>query len=161
MNQLYVESIESCSGLPAKMEARVDTSCLLYNQKNNDNNLKTKNNQNWQQIELYGSPTTKEIKKHSSRPVGGAESDAGGEDSRQGSGWQTQRGGGLWNGAGQAAAGWWGISWRTRWQTTQPRAPAPGNKASNLWLKTPVGLRQQQEKLPASKERWLERPTGC
>ena len=29
----------------------------------------------------------------------------GGEDSQQGSGWQTQRGGGLWNGADQAAAG--------------------------------------------------------
>ena len=37
-------------------------------------NLKTKNNQNLQKIELYGSPTTKELKKkHSSRPVGGAE----------------------------------------------------------------------------------------
>ena len=37
-------------------------------------NLKTTNNQNLQKIELYGSPTTKELKKkHSSRPVGGAE----------------------------------------------------------------------------------------
>ena len=37
-------------------------------------NLKTKNNQNCQKIELYGSLTTKELKKkHSSRPVGGAE----------------------------------------------------------------------------------------
>ena len=37
-------------------------------------NLKTKNNQNSQKIELYGSPTTKESKKkHSSRPVGGVE----------------------------------------------------------------------------------------
>ena len=37
-------------------------------------NLKTKNNQNCQKIELYGSPTTKELKKkHSSRPVGGVE----------------------------------------------------------------------------------------
>ena len=36
--------------------------------------LKTKNNHNCQKIELYGSPTTKEIKKkHSSRLVGGAE----------------------------------------------------------------------------------------
>ena len=25
-------------------------------------------------------------------------------------------------------------------QTTQPRVPARGNKASNLWLKTPVGV---------------------
>ena len=28
----------------------------------------------------------------------------GGEDLRQGGGWQTQQGGGLWNGAGKAAA---------------------------------------------------------
>ena len=35
-------------------------------------NLKTKNNQNYQKIELYGSLTTKELKKiHSFRPVGG------------------------------------------------------------------------------------------
>ena len=37
-------------------------------------NLKTRNNQNSQKIELYGSPTTKELKKkHSSRAVGGVE----------------------------------------------------------------------------------------
>ena len=37
-------------------------------------NLKTKNNQNCQKIKLYGSPTTKELKKkHSPRLVGGAE----------------------------------------------------------------------------------------
>ena len=37
-------------------------------------NLKTKYNQNCQKIELYGSPTTKELKKkHSSRLVEGAE----------------------------------------------------------------------------------------
>ena len=37
-------------------------------------NLKTKNTQNYQKIELYGSLTTKELKKrHSSRPVGGVE----------------------------------------------------------------------------------------
>ena len=36
--------------------------------------LNIKNNQNCQKIKLYGSPTTKEIKKkHSSRLVGGAE----------------------------------------------------------------------------------------
>ena len=37
-------------------------------------NLKAKTNQNCQKIKLYGSPTTKELKKkHSSRSVGGAE----------------------------------------------------------------------------------------
>ena len=45
----------------------------MHNQKK-DNKFKNKNNQNCQKIELYGSPTTKEIKKkHSSRPVGGVE----------------------------------------------------------------------------------------
>ena len=34
-------------------------------------NLKTENTQNCQKIELYGNPTTKELKKHSSRWVGG------------------------------------------------------------------------------------------
>ena len=50
-------------------------------------NLKTKNNQTCQKIKLYGSPTTKELKrKHSSRLVGGAETGGwGGEDSHQGS----------------------------------------------------------------------------
>ena len=37
-------------------------------------NLTTENNQNFQKTKLYGSPTTKELKKkHSSRPIGGAE----------------------------------------------------------------------------------------
>ena len=37
-------------------------------------NLKTKNNQNCQKIELYGSPTSKELKKnHSPRRAGGVE----------------------------------------------------------------------------------------
>ena len=37
-------------------------------------NLKTKNNENSQIIELYRSLTTKELKKkHSSRPIGGVE----------------------------------------------------------------------------------------
>ena len=43
-------------------------------------NLKTKNNQNCQKIKLYRSPATKELKKHSSRLVGGAEMGNGGEE---------------------------------------------------------------------------------
>ena len=44
----------------------------LRNQKDND--LKTKNNQHYQKIELHGSPTIKELrKKHSSGLVGEAE----------------------------------------------------------------------------------------
>ena len=54
-------------------------------------NLKTKNNQNFQKIELYGSLTTKELKKkHSSKLVRGVETDSqGGEDTWQSSGWRT------------------------------------------------------------------------
>ena len=57
-------------------------------------NLKTKNNQNCQKIELYGSLTTKELKKkHSSKPVGGAETGSrSGEDLRQGGSWRTREG---------------------------------------------------------------------
>ena len=45
-----------------------------HNQRRTTANLKTKCNQNCQKIELYGSPTTKELKrKHLSRLVGGVE----------------------------------------------------------------------------------------
>ena len=40
-------------------------------------NLKTINNQKCQKIKLQGTLTTKELKKHSSRPVGGEEMDSG------------------------------------------------------------------------------------
>ena len=79
------------------------THCASSHNQKKDNNLKTKNNQNCQKVELYGSPTTKEIKKmHASRPVGGARRAAGSE--RTHGKVLTQRGGGLWNRAGQAAA---------------------------------------------------------
>ena len=53
-------------------------------------NLKTQNHQNCQKIKLYGSLTTKELKKHSFRPLGGADMGSrGGEDSRQDGSWQT------------------------------------------------------------------------
>ena len=56
-------------------------------------NLKTKNNQNWLKIKLYGSLTTKKLKKtHSSRLVGGADTGTRGEEGwRQGSGWQSEQ----------------------------------------------------------------------
>ena len=44
-------------------------------------NLKTKNNQNCHKMELYGSPTTKELKKkHSSRRIIGAETGSRGRE---------------------------------------------------------------------------------
>ena len=48
-------------------------------------NLKTKNNQNFQKIKLYGSRTTKELKKkYSPRQVGGAEMGSWGGDGQLG-----------------------------------------------------------------------------
>ena len=54
-------------------------------------NLKTKNNQKCQKIELYGTLTTKLLKKkHSSRLVVGMETGSWGrEDAHQGSDWQS------------------------------------------------------------------------
>ena len=57
-------------------------------------NLKTSNNQNCQKIKLYGGGlTTKELKKkHSFRPVGGAEmGNQGREDVWQGGSWRTRQ----------------------------------------------------------------------
>ena len=58
----------------------------------------------------------------------GGDGQPGGEDTRQGS------------------------SWWTRWQTMQPRVPARGNKASNLWLKTPVGVEAAVGETPSLTE---------
>ena len=57
------------------MEALVNTLCLLIQlQKKLQLDLKTNITQHLQKIELYESPTTKDLKKpHSSRWVGGAE----------------------------------------------------------------------------------------
>ena len=56
-------------------------------------NLKTKNNQKCQKIELYGSPATKQLKKkYSCRIVGGAETGSWGrEDAQQGGSWRTRQ----------------------------------------------------------------------
>ena len=58
--------------LPVKMEAWVNTLCLLAQpQKELQLNLKSNNTQNCQKIELYGIPTTKDLKNsHSSRWAG-------------------------------------------------------------------------------------------
>ena len=85
-------------------------------------NLKTKTDQNCQKMELYGSPTTKALKKkHSPRPVGGAET--GCRAVRVG-GWRT---------------GWlhirMRINQRNNWgarQTPQPRVPGGEMKPLNL-----------------------------
>ena len=70
-------------------------------------NLKTKNNQNGQKIKLYGSLTTKELKKKlSSRWVGGVEMGSrGGEDKQQGCGWRPGAGERVAGQLGEAVAG--------------------------------------------------------
>ena len=60
-------------------------------------NLKTINNQKCQKIKLHGTPTTKELKKHSPRPVGGSET-----GDRQLSGEGSWQGSGQWGGEGVA-----------------------------------------------------------
>ena len=133
-----------CVELLAKMQAEVDTLRLLAQPKEGQQQFKNKKQPELTENRTAWKSDTKEIKKkHSSRPVGGVEMGSRGrEDSRQGSGWQTQRGGGLWNRAGSATAhrplGPTFMRRKTRRkgggakQSAQPRAPAPGNKASNL-----------------------------
>ena len=60
---------------PVEMEAEVNRLHLLaHPQKESQLDFKTKNTQNCQEIELYGSPTAKDLKKpHSCRRVGGAQ----------------------------------------------------------------------------------------
>ena len=62
-------------------------------------NLKTKSNQNCQKIELYGIPTTKELKKKT--PIQTGRMDRDEQLGREGS----SKGGGYWTRAGKAAAG--------------------------------------------------------
>ena len=103
--------------------------------KRSTTNLKTKNNQNWQKIELYGSLTTKELKKkHSHRLVGGAEMGIRVERTCCGS-WRTQWGGGLWT-------GWPHICMQINWEeqlgsetdhTTQGSSIGK-QSLKNLWL---------------------------
>ena len=69
-------------------------------------NLKTKNNQNFQKIELYGSPTTKELKKkHSSRSVGGVEMGSPVERTPGRCGWKIRAGKEVACRLGKVAAG--------------------------------------------------------
>ena len=133
-----------------------------HNQK--DNKFKNKKLPELPENRTVWKSDTKGLKKkHSSRPVGGTEKGSqGGGDSWQGSGWRAR--------AGEAAAGKAGgptfacrLTGRNNWgvrQTTQPRAPAWGNKAAkSLTEKNCAGLRRE-DKLLASQESSLERPMG-
>ena len=99
--------LERGKGLPAKMEAYVDTPCLLAQPKKGHQQFKNKKQPELTENRTVWKSDTKEIKKkHSSRPVGGVEMGSQAERIyRQGGSWQTQGGGGLWSGVGKAAAG--------------------------------------------------------
>ena len=91
-------------------------------------NLKTKTNQNCQKIELYGSLTTKELKKkHSSRLVREAEiGSLNGKDMQQGGSWQTG-----WSHTGVQ------INQKEQLGSKTPRNPGFQHreiKPQNLWL---------------------------
>ena len=131
-----------------------------HNQKKDNNNLKTKNNPNWQKIELYGSQAIKEIKKtHSSRPVGGAETGSWVERIRSKAAAGGPRevadcrvGQARLQLAGEAAAGGPGD------RPHNPEFQREEIKPQTSDWKHPWGL-GQQEKFPASQESSLERPT--
>ena len=117
-------------------------------------NLKTKNNQNCQKIELYGSLTTKELKKkHSSKLVGRVETcSLSGKD--------------IWKGGGSRSR-WSHICMRINWEeqlgretdhTTQGSIMG-GKKPLKPWAVKPSRVEVEGE-LPASQESWLERRTG-
>ena len=82
MSLFYVQ--EWIIELPGKMEVQADMLCLLAQpQRELELNLKTNNTQNCQKIKLYGSSTTKHLKKpHSSRWVVGVESQRQAESCR-------------------------------------------------------------------------------
>ena len=120
-------------------------------------NWKTKNKQNCQNIELYGSQTTKELKKHSSRPVGGVETRSQGGVAARGP--RQAR----WQLADQTAPIYMWKTGRNNWrirQTTQPRVPARGNKASkSLAVKSYGGCSSRSNSQPHRKVSWKD-PRG-
>ena len=135
----------------------------LFTQPKEGQRFKNKNKQNWQIIELYGSRTTKEIKKkHSSRPVEGAEI-----------GSQAKRTHGKVPAVGPSKAADCGAGWAKLQLASEAAAGGLGDRRRNpqfqcgeikpqttdckhLW-----GLRRQWEKLLASQESLSARPTGA
>ena len=90
MKTLYLETIPNDSSQDGDIGRYTSLPCTT--KRRITTKLKTKNNQKCYKIELYGSPTTKELKKkHPSRPVGGAETGSRVEDTQQGGGWGTRQ----------------------------------------------------------------------
>ena len=101
-------------------------------------NLKIKSNQNCQKIKLYGSPTTKELKKkHSFRLVGGVEMGSqGGKEAQQGRDWQGSE-----------------TDHSTQGSSVGKESLKTSNCKNLWWL-------WWHRELPASQKNPLERPTG-
>ena len=95
----------------SSQDGGIDEYTLLSctNKRRTTTNLKTKNNQNCQKIKVYGSPTTKELKKkHPFRPLGRAEMGSQVERTHckaAARGWRTGAGKVAAGGPGKAAAG--------------------------------------------------------
>ena len=88
------------------MEAQVDTLCLLAQPKEGQQQFKNK------KPELPENRTVRKSENQGDKEETfiqtgrrGRDGQLDGEDLRQGSGWWTQRGGGLWSGEGKTAAG--------------------------------------------------------
>ena len=87
--------------LPAKMEAFVDILCLLAQPKDGQQQFKNKKQPELTENRNVWESNDQRDKEETFIQTGRR----GGEVSWQGSDWRTQRGGRLWNGAGQAVAG--------------------------------------------------------
>ena len=136
-----------------------------HNQKKDSNKFKNKkNNQKCKKIKLYGSPTTKEVKKkYSFRLVGGTEMGSWGGEGRQqgGCGGPGNQGSGLWTG------------WPSICILINPEEQL-GSETDHTAQSSSVGEKKSLktsdckilwrlwwwEKLPASQESSLERSTG-
>ena len=88
------------------MEAYVDTLCLLAQPKEGQQQFKnkkqpelTENQTVWKSNNQGDEETLTQTHRR------GGDGQPGREDSQQGGGWRTQRGGRLWSGVGKAAAG--------------------------------------------------------
>ena len=152
-----------------------ETHCASsHNQKKDNNNLKTKKQPELTENRTVWKSDNQGVKEETFIQT----CRRGGEDSQQGSGWRTQRGGGLGSGAGKGQlvdpASQWLVDlavphWSTDKQggTTgeRNRPHNPGLQGREIKPQTSDwkhlwGLRHQWEKIPASQESSLERPTG-
>ena len=92
--------------LPAKMDAQVDMLCLLAQPKEGQQQFKNKKQPELTENRTVWKSDNQGDKEETFIQTGrrGGERHPGGEDSWQGSGWQTWRGGGLWSGTSSETA---------------------------------------------------------